>query len=247
MRSSCLTAFSLVVPSLKTRLFRLKRPCRSSSRPSTVPTPSSIGSGGSDLRPGLAEVVRLRILGVLAQDVGGPRLGAERDLEALVEREQVGAATLVDHAAERHVDREDRRERDDQHGRDQRDAALARTATSGGRRRASSRHLDDAPDLAPVLEVERDLDGGGAQPFLLARDCRPAAASARPTRCDGAMKRNVTARTPAQQAHAHRLGGLRAVEHAPVVAPEAVLVEPVGDALQRRPRQARPCSSSRRA
>ena len=31
------------------------------------------------------------------------------DFETLVESKQVGAATLVDHAAERHVDRKDRR------------------------------------------------------------------------------------------------------------------------------------------
>ena len=59
-------------------------------------------------RPSFAEVVGLGLLLIAAQEVGRPGFGAERDLVGLVEREQVGAAALIEEAAKNTFDREDR-------------------------------------------------------------------------------------------------------------------------------------------
>ena len=78
--------------------------------------------------PGFAQVIGLRILQVLAQEIRRPGLAAERDLVALVDGEQRAGAALVEKPLEADVDREDRGECDHQHGRDECHAALAAAA-----------------------------------------------------------------------------------------------------------------------
>ncbi len=116
-----------------TRLLRLKRPCMSSSAPRT--SPPSTGSGGKRLRPGLAEVVEvLRVLEVVLQHLGRPGLGAERDVPALVERDEPRGAAQVERRARADVHGEHGRDRDQHDGRDQGDAALPHPGTSTRRR-----------------------------------------------------------------------------------------------------------------
>jgi hypothetical protein len=76
------------------------------------------------LCPCLAQVIDLRFARVLAQDVGSPRFGAKRNLVCLVRRDQHRRAALIEEAFERDVAREHHRECEDDHRRDQRDAAL---------------------------------------------------------------------------------------------------------------------------
>ncbi len=87
--------------------------------------------------PFLGEVVGLRaLLLVTTQRIRGPRFAAERDFEPLIQRECVAAATLIEIALERDARGEHRRERDDEHCHDERDAALPMTvhpATSTSR------------------------------------------------------------------------------------------------------------------
>ena len=107
------------------RLLRLKRPCWSSSRPSTVPTPSSIGNGGDRLGPDFAEVIRLRLRASCRRMSAAQASAPSATWNPWSSANSLALRRWSMYAAERDVDREHRRQRDDQHGHDQRDAALA--------------------------------------------------------------------------------------------------------------------------
>ena len=67
---------------------------------------------------------------VIVQDLGRPGLGAERDVPALVERDEACGAPQVERRARADVHGEHGRERDQHDGHDQGDAALLHPGTS---------------------------------------------------------------------------------------------------------------------
>src|SRR5512138_1568561 len=68
------------------------------------------------------------------QGVGCPCFRADRNLESLIERVASRASSLVHETVESNVHRENRCERNDEHGRDQCDATLLRRLEAGGMR-----------------------------------------------------------------------------------------------------------------
>ena len=122
-------------PSNTTRLLRLKRPCMSSSTPSN--SPPSIGIGGigvahSSVKSSVFGLWRASRRRASAAQASPPSATSN----ALVERERRRRATLIEIALEADADGENRRERNDEHRGDERDAALiARRSKRVARRR----------------------------------------------------------------------------------------------------------------
>ena len=130
-----------------------------------------IGSGGVGCAQGCASVTCGVCCNCGRQRVAAERLGAEAELHRLFDRQHRERALALEVAVEADLPREYRRERDDDQRDDQRDAALAPPE----RVAASSGHLDQSPDAAPVLEMHDDLDRDRAAPQPLRRAASAAA------------------------------------------------------------------------
>ncbi len=99
----------------------------------------------------------------------------------------------------------------------------------------SSGDLQDAHELAPVVGLQSDLDRDGPLDAASSAARRPLHGGRGPLRLPRVALIHVAERhgfQVSQQVALQRGGGLRRIQHRPVLAPQGAVIEEIGDPLQ---------------